>query len=406
MRIAILIWELTIKGGTQRQALELALSLQNKGHAVDVYCYAYDKKETYNDLCDKLTIYSVTDKKKRGGVRGAIKQESMIRKSWNLFKIYAVLVRNMFFVEKQIVELKKLIERNHPLSYYDVINLHDYEVYKLSRIVHHNNLVWMMNDLQRSPTAGKRPLPFIGILQKILIKLEIENIRAIAVLDNRNKFLCKKHYGRDAAVVRSGIDLDMFRKFKEERRFFRGRYAIFASSIFFPWRRFEDLVDAVEILVVRGHKNIHVTINGINDRAYDYYLSIRDRIARKNLGSYITIINGMSEETLMRTYVETDIFVFPNNHQTWGLAVFEAMLAGCVSIVSKGAGAHEVLTDKENALLVNPESPKEIANAIMFLLDHPKEMERISKNGMEFVIENLSWDMYADQMLRVFKTQM
>lgn len=405
MRIAIVLWELTIKGGTQRQALELALSLQNKGHVVDVYCYAYNKKESYEELCSALTIYSVTDKKKRKGSGGTAKQDGVIRKSWNLFKIYAVLVRNMFFVEKQIVELKNLIERNHPLSYYDVINVHDYEVYKLARVARHNNIVWMMNDLQRAPTAGKRPLPFMSVLQKILIKLEIKNTNKVVVLDERNKSLCKKYYEKDALVVRSGIDLHMFQQFTQERQLPKEQYSIFASSIFFPYRRFEDLVDAVEILVENGNKNIAVMINGINDRAYDYYLFIKNRITEKKLDSYITIVNGLSEGALMQTYAETDIFVFPNNHQTWGLAVFEAMLAGCTAIVSKGSGAHEVLAHKENAMLVNPESPQEIADAIMFLITNPSEMERISKNGVEFVKKNLSWDKYAEQMLKIFNAR-
>lgn len=402
MNIAILTWELNIKGGTQRQALELALSLQNQGHTVDVYCYTYDKEKSYQDLCEKLSIYSVTGSRKNKSTANAPGQTSAVRKLLYRCKVYAVLLRNIFTVGKPINQLKELMFSRHPLSYYDVVNVHDYEVYKTARVLKHNNIVWMMNDLQRAKSDSEPSFSFLGILNKLLIKLELKNIKKIVVLDERNKSLCKKYYNRDAYVVRSGINLEMFASISTERTFTKKEYSIFASSIFFPHRRFEDLVDAIEILIKKGHTNIHLTINGLNDRSYDYYLFIRDRIIEKNLTSHITIINGLSEPELKKRYAESDIFVFPNNNQTWGLAVFEAMLAGCACVVSKGSGAHEVLTNKENALLVDPKSPESIAEAIAFLTENPTKMGRISKNGVMFVKNNLSWDAYARQMLEMF----
>ena len=49
MKIGIVAWDLNISGGTQRQALELALHLQKMGHNVKVYTVYYDKEE-----CDKF----------------------------------------------------------------------------------------------------------------------------------------------------------------------------------------------------------------------------------------------------------------------------------------------------------------------------------------------------------------
>ena len=406
MNIAILAWELNIKGGTQRQALELALSLQNQGHTVDVYCYTYDKEKSYQDLCEKLSIFAVTCPDKKKSIAKNQSLTGTTRKLLYHCKIYAVLLRNIFTVGKPINQLKKLMVSKHPLSYYDVINIHDYEVYKTARVLKHDNIVWMMNDLQRAKSDSEPSLSILGILNKTLIKLELKNIKKIVVLDERNKALCKKYYDRDTYVVRSGIDLGMFAGISTERTFVKKEYSIFASSIFFPHRRFEDLVDAIELLVKKGRTNIHLTINGLNDRSYDYYLFIRDRIAQENLSSYITIINGLPEPELKKKYAESDIFVFPNNNQTWGLAVFEAMLAGCACVVSKGSGAHEVLTDKENALLVNPKSPENIAEAIAFFIENPTEMERISKNGTAFTRNSLSWDAYARHMLKIFSLRL
>jgi glycosyltransferase involved in cell wall biosynthesis len=262
-----------------------------------------------------------------------------------------------------------------------------------------------MNDIQRPPLTGKSRLhnTLFNFLQKIVATYEIKNIKKIVVLDKRNVALAKSYYNRDSIIVRGGMDLDMFKNITIEKVFKKDRYQLFLSSIFFPWRRFEDVVDAVEILKHKGYTNFNVHINGITDRAPSYYLSIVDRIAKKNVGDYIHITTGLSEPELIQAYAKTDIFIFPNHNQTWGLAVFEAMLAGCATIVSKTSGASEILTDNENALLVNPKSPEEIAEKIALLLDDPKKLESISKNGIEFVRKNLSWKRYAQEMAQVLK---
>ena len=405
MNIAIVLWELGVKGGTQRQALELALQLQRIGHLVDVYCYKYDRAQGYTNIFDKLNIYYCVNSRKRK-TKAVQNTSGRLASKFRPLLGAAILGKEIFVTGKPVRQLERLIEKTHSLAYYDTINLHDYEVYKVSRILKHKNIVWMMNDLPNPKIkAGSAAMSPLNLLKKIVIASRftyIKNIKTIVVLDERNRLLCKKTYNRNAIVVRSGIHPNMFTHIPREKHVTNRVYTIFASSIFFPYRRFEDLVDAVELLVKNGCGNISVTINGINERSYDYYLFIKERIIEKNLTSYINITNGLSETELVKQYTHTDIFVFPNNNQTWGLSVFEAMLAGCVCIVSKGAGAHEVLTHAENALLVPPESPQAIADAMLFLIKNPKEMTRIAQNGIQFVKANLSWEKYTKDMLTVF----
>lgn len=403
MKIAILVWDLNVMGGTQRQALELALELQKVGNTVDVYCYVYEKARCYTKLCEKLSIFSVTNT-----LPASQKPERKVfKKIQGIIDIYKNTISSIFTKDQHMNELYELIKKTHPLDYYDVINVHDYQVYKIARLIKHPHIVWMMNDIQRAPAKSANVLHrnLYNIFQKILAYQETRNIHKIVVLDKRNQSLCKETYGKDATIIRSGVDLDMFLNTDRKRNYDNAVWAIFASSVFFPYRRFEDLVDAAEILIEKNITNFAVTINGIPDRSYGYYLSIKERIEKKNLGEYVTIVTGMSEEQLKEQYSKSDIFVFPNNNQTWGLVVFEAMLAGCACIVSRGAGAHEVLTDKENALLVDPLSPHQIASAIETLIRDPREMKRIAENGKHFVQENLSWDKYAQQMLAIFKNE-
>ncbi len=393
MKIAIVLWDLNIKGGTQRQGLELARNFKMMGHIVDVFCYIYDKENCYTDICSNLNIKAVH-----------FSDKVIPKKHYPLFlklQLCFELFGEIFRSTKEVRQLSSLIEKENIKNHYHVINLHDYKAYKVARNLKHKNMVWMMNDVADVSYSNTGIIYKLFVfLQKFIAWLSLRKIVKVIVLDKRNQRLCKNIYKKDATVIRSGIDINKY--IYERKTYKKSNYQVFASSIFFPHRRFEDIVDAIDILKNKKITNIHLTINGINTRSYDYYLFIKKRIKQKKLAKFITLVNGMSEEKLINTYRKSDIFVFPNHEQTWGLAVFEAMLSGCVCIVSKTSGAHEVLSDRKNALIVEPKSPELIADHIKVLINNPIVMEKISKNGANFVKNNLSWKKYATNMLKEF----
>jgi glycosyltransferase involved in cell wall biosynthesis len=385
MKIAIVLWELNIKGGTQRQALELAYNLQTIGHQVDVFTYYYNQKECYSELCQKLKINYISLEKERPST---LKQK----------------IINNFYRDERMVNLKNLI-KNTKIDY-DVINIHDYQVYKITNILNHKNVIWMMNDIPGQFLINKidKLKSLLYILNAQLLKRFTKKIKKIIVLDNRVKGIFHKKYKLDAIVVRSGLDLNMYSDYPNYNKVLaKNDIKIFASSIFFPYRRFEDIVDAVEIIKNTSNIKLSLTINGNPNRNVEYFNFIRQRIKDKKLSEIISITTGLNEKELKNKYLEANIFIFPNHQQTWGLSVFEAMLAGCVCLVSKTSGAHEVLTDNQNALLINPKAPEEIAQKIIRLANNPEIIENISANAKKFVYDNLSWKRYAENMLKVFK---
>jgi glycosyltransferase involved in cell wall biosynthesis len=111
----------------------------------------------------------------------------------------------------------------------------------------------------------------------------------------------------------------------------------------------------------------------------------------------------VSEEELRHAYQTHDIYVSPNHLQSWGLAVFEAMASGAPVIVSKTAGASEILTDGANALLVDGKAPEQIAQAIERLAGDPKLHAMLSMAGRKFVEENVTWKYSAKNAIKIFE---
>lgn len=99
------------------------------------------------------------------------------------------------------------------------------------------------------------------------------------------------------------------------------------------------------------------------DNAIEYLRSI----ATQN----VTFTGWLSDEALWELYRKAAVYVQPSRHEGFGLSVAEAMLAGCVPVVTK-AGALPEVTGDLGVAIAEPE-PDLIAQAIEKALTHGDE---------------------------------
>jgi glycosyltransferase involved in cell wall biosynthesis len=400
MNVAIIVRRLNVRGGTQRQAVSLAKELVRQGHSVTFYTFIYSPKTCYEELREYtvISLEHAPSLKQGSGVVSAL---------FSYFKNY-----------REENELsKRLALKISPDT--DILNPHDQLAYRVAyyykREVNAIPSVWMMNDLPTRAFALYREGTFDrsicrSFLKKIFnwiadwyeIKKFISVQDQIAVLDNRDKEWVKKSFKKDAVVVRSGIDSQYF-PYRERNAPPDKKGTILLQGIFMPHRCFEDAVLAVALLRKKGYDMSVRIVGGYKEGSW-YYKKIKNAVAENGLESSVVFEGSVTDAELLRSYQKADVLVFPNHLQSWGLAVFEAMASGLPVIVSKGAGAHEVLTDKQNALLVPPRSPSAIADAIEELWANPVLYRQLSAEGRIFTEKSISWSKYADQMISLFQS--
>ena len=59
MNIALIMHELLVEGGGERQCVSLARALMQQGHQVTVYTSAYDRINCFQEICRDLRIVDV-----------------------------------------------------------------------------------------------------------------------------------------------------------------------------------------------------------------------------------------------------------------------------------------------------------------------------------------------------------
>jgi glycosyltransferase involved in cell wall biosynthesis len=204
-------------------------------------------------------------------------------------------------------------------------------------------------------------------------------------------------------VVRSGADPNCFvpggnrTRIRSRFGYAEDEFVLLWLGIFMPHRRLEDAITAVSRLASLGIE-VRLLLAG-SDRSYPEYCNSLKAIA-STLGvqHLVTFTGKVADEEICDFYAACDAFVFPNDQQTWGLAVLEAMSCGCPVLVSTGAGVHEVLTDCVNAILFPPRNPEVLAEKIKSLVALPALRAEVAQNGMKLARATYNWDRFADQI--------
>src|SRR3989344_1976541 len=414
MKIAILHPNLDVKSGAERQVLQLAVGLKEKGHEITIYVSKLDPDNCFPELIRKVKIvecggYGYKDMKK-------------------------MILLSPYFMRKMAQRVLKDIQAGQN---YDLIHCHNYpSTYtavkikkglrksynrklsseKLDKKNQEKNvpIVWMCNEPPFPPIyygqkAAKTIKSWVYRLAiapfLIYNRLAAKEIDQIMVLDQMNFARVKLTYRREPTIVHTGLDLpansnissDDQEKNHNNPEQDHQHFVILATGRIDQGKRTEDAILALSQL--KGKiPNILLKIAGGGQK-----LEEMKQLAEKlGLNNYIRFYGRVSDQKLQELYSSCDVFLFTAENQSWGLVPLEAMSYGKPCLVSTGAGVSDVLTEKENCLKINPRDVNSIVQNILLLRHNSKLAEQISKNGEKFVKETFSWEKYVDNMEEIF----
>ncbi|MBI1975106.1 MAG: glycosyltransferase family 4 protein [Parcubacteria group bacterium] len=401
MKIGIVCFNLEWQAGGTRLIYSLAHALQRLGNQVIIYAPAYNP-EAFPEMRNGLTITVVPPRQPMEWTR---KPKGVFQK-----------VKHKIQQERLQVDTARRIAEVMDLDL-DVVNPHDF-AYKVSLFYKKRNpaakIVWNENDPPFIYAPKRNPIfAFLGkifhVYKKIAERPYLRVIDRAITLDQWNqRWLAKR--GVEATVVRSGVDFENFYAPVRDIAGRRNTIKLLGIGALNVYRRFEDIIDTVEILRRHGHDaSATIIAKDIWGEPQCRQFLIR-RARSKGVEAAVTFyFDGASNEELRRAYRESHVFILPlyipppRNGYGWGLVNFEAMASGLPLIICRTSSACEVLTDSENALFVDPMNPQGIVTQVEKLISSPEFYWRIAIAGQQFVKENISWDKYAENVFKVFR---
>lgn len=92
-----------------------------------------------------------------------------------------------------------------------------------------------------------------------------------------------------------------------------------------------------------------------------------------------------------------------NYIDAYPVKMFEYMAAAIPVISSDITLWKEIIEGNNCGICVNPLEPKKIAEAINYIVLHPKEAEEMGKNGRKAVVEKYNWNIEEKKLLNIYK---
>ncbi|MDN5753856.1 MAG: glycosyltransferase family 4 protein [Nitrosospira sp.] len=116
----------------------------------------------------------------------------------------------------------------------------------------------------------------------------------------------------------------------------------------------------------------------------------------------VTFTGRVDNESMAALYRSADVMVNPSLVDNMPISILEALASG-VPVVSTSVGGVPYLVEHDKtALLVSPQDPDAMADAIFALLDNPARARQISEAGIKSV-QQYTWPKVRDRLLRVYE---
>lgn len=178
----------------------------------------------------------------------------------------------------------------------------------------------------------------------------------------------------------------------------------------------------INIIYVGGlnrGRGIHEIIKAMEylDKRWNMRLRLLGRFDEPNTENEIRVLSGFKHVELVGWVLHPQVYDYlhtshiglvclhPIGDYPLGLPVklFEYMAAGLPVIASNFPLWKEIVERNECGLTVDPLDPKEIAQAIEYLLVHPEEAQRMGENGRRAVEEKYNWEQESEKLVELYE---
>jgi len=245
---------------------------------------------------------------------------------------------------------------------------------------------------------------FLRIFEKKM--LERSN-KIIAVSDFTRRELLQYYKVKEdkIRVIHNGVDVDKFKpaadklKAKAEVGFNPEDKAILSVGRLYARKGLFTLIESMA-LVTRKFKNAKFIIagKGLSNEmkklvSYAAKLGVKDNI----------VFTGyFPDKKLPRLYQAADVFAFSTFYENLPFAVLEALSTGLPVVTTNVGGIPEMIEDGKNGFLVEPSNSRELADRILYCLEHPAAASEMALLARKTIENQFDWRLIVKKVVKVY----
>jgi glycosyltransferase involved in cell wall biosynthesis len=126
-------------------------------------------------------------------------------------------------------------------------------------------------------------------------------------------------------------------------------------------------------------------------------------VAKHGLDEKVHFIGGIPHKDLVATYHAADVVVNPSLSESFGISVVEGMACGIPVVGTRIGGMCETILDGTTGLLVEADSPGDLAQALITVLTDPSRARNMGLEGRKRATDQFSWTARAGRLMEVYR---
>lgn len=244
-----------------------------------------------------------------------------------------------------------------------------------------------------------------------------KKISAIKSIKNADRILTISEYSKEDIlkyikvkenkidVIYLAVNHDIFYP-RENNEIIKTKYGLLPDSIYIinvgtdgPRKNIETIIKVIKILKDKKMDVQFIKIGRYNDSSYQHQ-KIVSMINEYGLQNNVVFHKYVPAEDLPNLYSISDLMIYPNLYDGFGLTLLESMACGCPVICSNTTCIPEIVGNA--AITVNPLDIKKIADYAYELLNSNTISEHFREEGIKRASE-FTWEKTAEGMVKSYK---
>ena len=241
-------------------------------------------------------------------------------------------------------------------------------------------------------------------LQKPLLKFIINQASNVIVANEYEKKIFLDFCSEEKiSIIKNGIDLN---ELKLSNVNFSKKYGINDEFILFLGRfhivkGIDTLLEAINL--IKNHltfKKYKIVIMGVD---FGFESKMFELIKKFNLSEQVIVIKNPPRLDVLSAYSQSKFLVLPSKWELSPLTPLEGFAFKKAVISTTAHGIPYTLTNNENSILINPNNSKELANAIIDLLENSKKCDDLGSSGFKLIHEICNSDTMSLNYLKIYQ---
>jgi len=208
-------------------------------------------------------------------------------------------------------------------------------------------------------------------------------------------------WGTDLSVFHRGYEADVI-KLKKDLEISENSSIILSNRNMAPQYEIASIIDAVPHVVHNYPDVIFVFLRGYGTEKFED--EMKSRAEKLGVMANIRLVPKLIAPEEIAVYLNmADAFISIPRYGQFGITILEGMACGAIPILSNIPVHKELVVNNENALLVDPENPEEIAEKITYCIEHPELRDRFYRINKGIVEERENWEKNAKEMEKLYE---